>query len=120
VLSKNILRSDNGTLTGIVTVDVDHQFNELPGSQRHWQADMILLSMGFLQPEHYPIESVALRLDNRGNFEANNTDFRTSIEKVYAAADCRRGQDLVVRAINEGRQAARSIDTDLMGSSQLP
>jgi NADPH-dependent glutamate synthase beta subunit-like oxidoreductase len=76
--------------------------------------------MGFLQPEHYLIESLALELDNRGNFQANKTDFRTSIDKVYAAADCRRGQDLVVRAINEGREAARSIDTDLMGSSQLP
>lgn len=120
VLSKKILRSDNGALTGIVTVDVDHQFNELPGSQRNWEADLILLSMGFLQPEHYLIESMSMELDNRGNFQANKTDFRTSIDRVYAAADCRRGQDLVVRAINEGREAARSIDMDLMGSSQLP
>ena len=120
VLSKNFTRDAKGALTGIITVDVDHQFNEIPDSQRSWQADLILLSMGFLRPEHYLTESVDLELDNRGNFSANKTDFRTSIAKVYAAADCRRGQDLVVRAINEGREAARAIDIDLMGTSQLP
>ena len=58
--------------------------------------------------------------DGRGNFTATKEDYRTSTAKVYAAADCRRGQDLVVRAINEGREAAREIDRDLMGSTQLP
>ena len=59
-------------------------------------------------------------IDPRGNFIADKTNFRTSVAKVYAAADCRRGQDLVVRAINEGREAAREIDRDLMGSTELP
>ena len=61
-----------------------------------------------------------MEIDGRGNFVANKSDYRTSVPKVYAAADCRRGQDLVVRAINEGREAAREIDRDLMGNTQLP
>ena len=61
-----------------------------------------------------------METDERGNFRATKEDFKTSVAKVYAAADCRRGQDLVVRAINEGREAARDIDRDLMGSTQLP
>ena len=81
---------------------------------------LILLSMGFLQPEHYINEALGMEIDDRGNFKATKADFKTSIPKVYAAADCRRGQDLVVRAINEGREAAREIDRDLMGSTQLP
>jgi NADPH-dependent glutamate synthase beta subunit-like oxidoreductase len=76
--------------------------------------------MGFLRPEHYLNESLGLDLDDRGNFTADKINFRTSVPKVYAAADCRRGQDLVVRAINEGREAAREIDRDLMGNTQLP
>ena len=76
--------------------------------------------MGFLQPEHYLNESLSMDIDARGNFIADKTNFRTSVAKVYAAADCRRGQDLVVRAINEGREAAREIDRDLMGSTELP
>jgi glutamate synthase (NADPH/NADH) small chain len=61
-----------------------------------------------------------METDGRGNFVADKEKYQTSIPKVYAAADCRRGQDLVVRAINEGREVARAIDIDLMGSSQLP
>ena len=75
--------------------------------------------MGFLRPEHYINEKLGLDLDDRGNFCADKINYRTSLKKVYATADCRRGQDLVVRAINEGREAAREIDRDLMGSSQL-
>ena len=76
--------------------------------------------MGFLQPEHYINDDLNLEIDARGNYLANKRDYRTSVPKVYAAADCRRGQDLVVRAINEGREAAREIDRDLMGNTQLP
>jgi len=120
VLSKSFLRSDDGTLKGVVTVDVDHNLKEIPGSERTFEADLVLLSMGFLQPEHYINEALDLDIDARGNFTADNVNFRTSVAKVYAAADCRRGQDLVVRAINEGREAAREIDRDLMGFSELP
>ena len=120
IMSREFLKDEEGNLTGIVTVNVDEQIREIPGSEKTWKADLILLSMGFLQPEHYINEALGMEVDDRGNFKANNEDFRTSVPKVYAAADCRRGQDLVVRAINEGREAAREIDRDLMGSTQLP
>ncbi len=120
IMSKHFLMDDDGNLTGIVTVNVDENIQEIPGTEKTWEADLILLSMGFLQTEHYINDPLGMETDERGNFIANKQDFRTSIANVYAAADCRRGQDLVVRAINEGREAAREIDRDLMGSTQLP
>ena len=120
VMSKEFVRNSNGNLIGIKTVEVDENIKEIPGTEKTWQADLILLSMGFLQPEHYINEALGMETDDRGNFVANKDDYRTTVPKVYAAADCRRGQDLVVRAINEGREAARAIDIDLMGSTQLP
>ncbi len=118
--SKEILRHPDGRLKGIATVDVDSRLNEIPGTERTWEADLIFLSMGFLQPEHYINESIGIEIDGRGNFAADKVNYRTSVPNVYAAADCRRGQDLVVRAINEGREVAREIDRDLMGETNLP
>ena len=120
IMSKEFLQDENGNLSGIVTVNVDDQLKEIPGTEKTWEADLIMLSMGFLQPEHYINEALGMETDERGNFRATKDDFKTSVPKVYAAADCRRGQDLVVRAINEGREAAREIDRELMGSTQLP
>ncbi|MBO6558118.1 MAG: glutamate synthase subunit beta [Pseudomonadales bacterium] len=120
IMSKEFLKDEDGNLTGIVTVNVDEKIQEIPGTEKTWKADLILLSMGFLQPEHYINEALGMETDDRGNFKATKDDFKTTVPKVYAAADCRRGQDLVVRAINEGREAAREIDRDLMGSTQLP
>lgn len=119
VASKEFLRDADGKLLGIVTVNVDDKLQEIPGTEKTWEADLVFLSMGFLQPEHYVNEALGMETDGRGNFVADKQKYQTSIPKVYAAADCRRGQDLVVRAINEGREAARAIDIDLMGSSQL-
>jgi glutamate synthase (NADPH/NADH) small chain len=93
---------------------------EVPGSEREWPAQLVLLAMGFLGPEAYLAESLGIRLDPRSNFEAKHGQFSTSIPGVFAAGDCRRGQSLVVWAINEGRGAARAIDTYLMGNSYLP
>ncbi len=120
IMSKNFLKDTDGNLTGIVTVNVDDKIREIPGTEKTWECELALLSMGFLQPEHYINDTLEMEIDERGNFNATKEDFKTSIPKVYAAADCRRGQDLVVRAINEGREAAREIDRDLMGSTQLP
>ena len=120
IMSKEFVQDDGGNLTGIITVNVDDQLKEIPGSEKTWEADLIMLSMGFLQPEHYINEALSMDIDGRGNFKATKQDYRTSVSKVYAASDCRRGQDLVVRAINEGREAAREIDRDLMGNTQLP
>ena len=120
ISSKEILRNADGSLNGILTIEVDSKLQEIPGSEKKWDADLILLSMGFLQPEHYINDQLGLDIDERGNFMANKIDYRTSLKNVYATADCRRGQDLVVRAINEGREVARAIDFDLMGASNLP
>jgi NADPH-dependent glutamate synthase beta subunit-like oxidoreductase len=76
--------------------------------------------MGFLGPEHYVSEVLGLELDPRSNYRALHGKFATSAEGVFAAGDCRRGQSLVVWAINEGRGAARAIDEYLMGYSTLP
>ena len=119
-MSQEFVRDADGKLLGIKTIDVNDKLEPIPGTEKTWNADLIFLSMGFLRPEHYINDSLGLDLDERGNFSADKASFRTSLEKVYAAADCRRGQDLVVRAINEGREAAREIDRDLMGSTQLP
>lgn len=118
--STDFVRGEDSTLKGINTVNVDADLKPIEGTEKFWPADLVLLSMGFLGPEHYINESLGIDLDDRGNYQANKEDFRTSIDGIYAAAECRRGQDLVVRAINEGREAARAIDTDLMGSSELP
>lgn len=119
-MSKEFLRDNDNNLTGIITVNVDENLQEIPNTEKTWKADLVLLSLGFIQPEHYINENLGLNLDNKGNFLASKSDFRTNVPKVYAAADCRRGQDLVVRAINEGREAAREIDRDLMGWTELP
>ena len=120
VMSKEFLLDEDGRLTGVLTVEVDDTLEEIPGTTKTWQADLIFLSLGFLGPEHYISEALGMALDERGNFQADNLSYQTSLANVYAVADCRRGQDLVVRAINEGREAAREIDRDLMGSTQLP
>ena len=104
------MRDEDGTLLGINTVNVDSNFKEIPGSVRFWEADLILLSMGFLGPEHYVSEALGLELDGRSNYKAEYEEFATSSPKVFAAGDCRRGQSLVVRAIDEGRKVAAKID----------
>ncbi len=87
----------------------------------HFKADLILLAMGFLGPENYLIEQLNLTKDQRSNILTKAGTYRTPIDRIYSAGDCRRGQSLVVHAINEGRQAAREIDTDLIGAlSALP
>lgn len=115
VSGKEIVRDADGHLKGINTVNVDEEFNEVPGSEQFWEADLILLSMGFLGPEHYLSESLDLELDGRSNYKAEYRDFQTSKAKVFAAGDCRRGQSLVVRAIDEGRLVADQIDEFLNG-----
>lgn len=120
ISGKEFTRDKNGRLTGIKTVAVDANFKELPDTEREWQADLIFLSMGFLGPEHYVIKDLDIELDERSNYNAQYGKYKTSVPKVFTAGDCRRGQSLVVNAINEGREAAREIDRELMGSTQLP
>jgi glutamate synthase (NADPH/NADH) small chain len=110
ISGKEFVRDDNGKLLGINTVEVDASFKEVPGTTKFWEADLILLSMGFLGPEHYIANPLGLDLDQRSNYKAEYKNFRTSNPKVFAAGDCRRGQSLVVRAIDEGRLVAEAID----------
>lgn len=110
ISGKDFVRDDDGKLLGINTVEVDSNFKEVAGTTQFWEADLILLSMGFIGPEHYVSEPLSLELDQRSNYKAEYNDFRTSHEKVFAAGDCRRGQSLVVRAIDEGRLVADEID----------
>ena len=104
-------------MLGINTVEVDSHFKEIPGTVKFWPADLILLSMGFLGPEHYVSNPLALELDQRSNYKADYGKFQTSTPKVFAAGDCRRGQSLVVRAIDEGRLAADAIHKFLSAGS---
>ena len=110
ISGKEFVRGDEGKLLGINTFEVDKNFKEVPGTIQFWEADLIFLSMGFLGPEHYVSEPLKLNLDSRSNYMANYQDFRTSHQKTFAAGDCRRGQSLVVRAIDEGRLVADEID----------
>ena len=119
VSGKEFLRDKNGKLTGIKTVKVDKDFIEIPNTEKIWKADLILLAMGFLGPEQYLNEKLKLDLDERSNFKAEHNVHKTSHPKIFAAGDCRRGQSLVVWAINEGRAAAREVDLNLMGSTTL-
>jgi NAD(P)H-dependent glutamate synthase small subunit len=121
LLSKGFIGDENGNVKGIRTVNVewvneDGKFNmkEVAGSEKVWEADLILLSMGFLGPEQYVNKALGVETDERSNYKAQYDKFTTNVEGVFAAGDCRRGQSLVVWAIDEGRRAAREIDRFLM------
>ena len=120
VSGKEFIRNQDGSLKGIITTEVDGNFKEIPGTEKEWKADLILLAMGFLGPEDYLNSSIKIDLDERGNYKAKHNIHQTSNSKIFAAGDCRRGQSLVVWAINEGRAAAREIDRFLIGSTTLP
>ncbi len=93
---------------------------DVPGSEQEIPADLVLLAMGFTGPEQALLAELGVRTDPRSNIEAEHGVFATSVKGVFAAGDCRRGQSLVVWAINEGRGAARECDRYLMGSTDLP
>jgi glutamate synthase (NADPH/NADH) small chain len=96
------------------------KMQEVKGSEFDIQADLVLLAMGFVAPVSNILTAFGVDQDARGNVRANTDDYRTNLAKVFAAGDMRRGQSLVVWAIREGRQCARSVDEFLMGTSDLP
>ncbi len=127
LLTKEFIGDENGHVKGVKTVNVKWKndngrmsFEEIPGSEKVWEAELVLLAMGFLGPEQYVAEGAGLELDPRSNYQAAHEEYTTNVEGLFAAGDCRRGQSLVVWGINEGRGAAREIDRFLMGSTQLP
>ena len=114
----------NGQVEALECVRLDWaggRFTEIAGSEFELRADLVLLAMGFLGPRPDGLLADAgVALDPRGNVAADTRDYRTSLAKVFAAGDMRRGQSLVVWAIREGRQAAHAVDKFLMGASTLP
>ena len=123
ILTKRVAGQD-GQVTGLECVRVewaDGQMQEVPGSEFTLQADLIFLAMGFIGPlQQGLLGQAAVELDPRGNVAAPVSTYRTSDPQIFACGDMRRGQSLVVWAIREGRQAARSVDEALMGVSELP
>jgi glutamate synthase (NADPH/NADH) small chain len=111
----------NGAVKTLHCAHIDAKMKAIPGTEFELPADLVLLAMGFVHPVHDGmIESLDVALDQRGNVSASTEDYRTSLDKVFAAGDMRRGQSLVVWAIREGRQAAAAVDKYLMGSTLLP
>lgn len=112
---------ENGKVKKLQCVRSDANFKPIPGTEFEVDADLVLLAMGFVHPVHEGLlKSLNIALDTRGNAKAATGNYKTSVEKVFAAGDMRRGQSLVVWAIREGRQCAHEIDKYLMGSSVLP
>ena len=114
----------NGKVEKLVAARVewkDGKMQEVPGSEFTLKADLVLLAMGFVGPVPTGLlEQAGVEKDSRGNVKADTENYRTSVAKVFAAGDMRRGQSLVVWAIREGRQCARAVDEFLTGSSELP
>jgi glutamate synthase (NADPH/NADH) small chain len=118
----------NGQVQAVHTVQVLWERNEkgqfipkqVPGTEKVIPAQLVLLAMGFLGPEQPLLDALGVERDARSNVKANHGQFTTSMSKVFAAGDCRRGQSLVVWAINEGRGVARECDRYLMGETDLP
>jgi glutamate synthase (NADPH/NADH) small chain len=128
VATKSI-EGEDGKVTAINCVRLEWQqddkgqwqMTEIPGSEFQLKADLVLLAMGFVHPVYEGmLQELGVELDPRGNVLADTEQYQTSIDKVFAAGDMRRGQSLVVWAIREGRQCARAVDEFLMGCSDLP
>jgi len=120
VLTKEFIGED-GSVKRLRCVRVDSKMQEVAGSAFELKADLVLLAMGFVSPIHEGLlERLGIAFDARGNVAADTTSYKSSLDKVYACGDMRRGQSLVVWAIREGRQAAHAVDHALMGTTTLP
>jgi len=127
VVSKEFTANGSGDIASVrisriewVRTDGQPKMVELDGTAQTLEADLVFLAMGFLGPEVYLAQQLGVELDPRSNYKAAHGRFATNVPGVFAAGDCRRGQSLVVWAINEGRGAARAVDQFLMGSTLLP
>ena len=127
ISTREFLRDSNGNLKALKTVEVEWvetltgrpQLKEIPGSEKEWPCDLALLALGFTGPERTLSEQLGLEVDERTNIKAGKK-YQTNIPNIFTAGDMRRGQSLIVWAISEGREAARSVDKYLMGVTQLP
>ncbi|RDC62108.1 Glutamate synthase (NADPH) [Adhaeribacter pallidiroseus] len=128
VTTKEFMGDGNGNLTSVKIAQMDWvtaapgekpKFQEVPGSERVIPCELALLAIGFVHPQHNGmIQELGVELDERGNVKSGD-NFQTTVPKVFAAGDMRRGQSLVVWAISEGREAARNIDIYLTGTTKL-
>ena len=124
---KKLVADNAGQVKEIVTVRIRWEKNEKgqftpveePGSEQVLPAQLVLIAMGFTGPEQTLLKEIGLSVDARSNIKAEFEQYTTNIKGVFAAGDCRRGQSLVVWAINEGRGVARECDRYLMGTSDL-
>jgi glutamate synthase (NADPH) small chain len=115
------LAGEDGNVKTLKCARAGSDFKPVPGTEFDLKADLVLLAMGFVHPvQEGMLKTLGLKLDPRGNVEANMKDYKTTVDKVFSAGDMRRGQSLVVWAIREGRQAARAVDEFLMGETSLP
>lgn len=117
VMTKEFIKDADGNLKGLVTINVEvgpKGITPIPGSEKEWPADLVILAMGFLNPEQTIPKSLGLNVDQRNNILADYGDYRTSVDGVFAAGDCRRGQSLVVWAISEGRGVAEAVNRYLV------
>jgi glutamate synthase (NADPH/NADH) small chain len=125
---KKFIGDSEGRVKELITVQIKWEKNEKgqfvpkeqPGTEKTIPAQLVLLAMGFLGPEQMLIKEIGVETDARSNIKAEHEKYTTSLKGVFAAGDCRRGQSLVVWAINEGRGAARECDRYLMGYTDLP
>lgn len=128
IMTKRFVGDSKGHIKELHTVEVEWIKDkngrmaprEIPGTDKVWPAQLVFLALGFLGPEDTLLEKLQVERDDRSNAKAEYGKFATNVKGVFAAGDMRRGQSLVVWAINEGRWAARACDTYLMGSSNLP
>lgn len=128
IVTKEFVSDGNGKVKGLNTIRVEWSqdasgrwsMKELAGTEQYFQADLVLLSMGFMGPEAELLKAVGVKLDGRSNIETPKSSYKTSVSNVFAAGDARRGQSLIVWGINEGRQCAREVDEYLVGNTLLP
>jgi glutamate synthase (NADPH/NADH) small chain len=121
VLTKSFIGDENGNISGLKTVKVvweNGKFNEIPETEKIYPCDLVLIAVGFVHTQKEGLlDQLKINLDERGNVKAQN--YKTNVDKVFTAGDMRRGQSLVVWAIQEGREAARALDQSLSGKSSL-
>lgn len=128
IMTKKFTGDEKGNVKELHTVQITWEKGnngrmapkEVPGTEKVWKAELVLLAMGFLGPESMVLDQLKIEKDERSNAKAEHEVYKTNVDGVFAAGDMRRGQSLIVWAINEGRGAARECDRWLMGDTELP
>jgi len=128
ISTKEFVTDAKDNLTALKTVEVEWIYkegerpilNEIPGTEKTWPCELVLLALGFTGPESTLSEQLGIETDFRSNYKASETEYQTNVPHIFTAGDMRRGQSLIVWAISEGREAARKVDEYLMGYSNLP